>query len=165
LNRFLLFFFRLVVMAFGFFCACFAAAAVAAFLTRFFTPDDVRTLGDTATLAGVVLGILYIAAVIAYAAMMPAMFIVIFAEMRRRRTWLFYVLSGGSLSALILAFVLLNPQQSRAPGADFLAITIVAGMIGGAVYWLVAGRTAGGWLPRQIKRARLERQQAEAPKS
>ncbi|WP_099866979.1 hypothetical protein [Pararhizobium haloflavum] len=161
MDRFLLFFFRLLTMALGFFVACMVTGTALAFLTRVITPEDVRTLGSNETVMGLMVGILAVAAVVAYAAMLPAMFIVLFAEIRRKRDWLFYCASGALIAVLCLSFVLLNPQQDSAPSLQFFAIVVVAGMLGGVAYWLVAGRQAGGWLPRQIKRARLERKALE----
>jgi O-antigen/teichoic acid export membrane protein len=145
-------------MAFGFFVACIVTGAALAMMTQLITPADVRAIGNTATLTGMMIGVLAVASITAYAAMLPAMFIVLFAEIRSRRDWLFYCLSGGFIAILCLGFVVLNPQQDRGPSLEFFAITIVAGMLGGIAYWIVAGRRAGGWLPRQIKRRRLERQ-------
>lgn len=159
MDRFLLFFMRLLIMAFGFFVACIVTGSALAFMTNIFTPGDVRAIGDFDTMAGIAIAVLAVASITAYAAMVPAMFIVLYAEIRSRRDWLFYCLAGGATALLTLSFVLMNPQQAGGPSAEFIAIAIVAGMLGGVAYWLVAGHAAGGWLPRQIKRARLQRQQ------
>lgn len=161
MNRFALFFLRLLTMTFAFFVACLVTGAVLSFLTRMITPQDVGDLARDGTWAGALIGVVAVASIVAYAAMLPAMFIALYSEMRRRRDWLFYCISGGSVAALCLAFVLANPQQGEGPSIRFVAVLIVSGMLGGIAYWVVAGRHAGGWLPRQIKRRRLERQIAE----
>lgn len=161
MDRFLLFFFRLVVMAAGFFVACVATGAALALLTDIITPQDVRSLGSNETLPGVLISVFAVASIIAYAALVPATFVIIFAEMRRRRGWLYYCLSGGGIAVLCLSFVLMNPQQEAGPSVQFFAITVASGMLGGIAYWAIAGRHAGGWLPRQIKRSRLERAGSE----
>ena len=149
MDRFLLFFLRLLTIAVGFFVACIVTAATILVLSRIVTPADVRAMGDNETMAGFFVGILAVATLMAYAAILPATFLVIFAEMRRMRGWLFYCLSGG--------LVVANPQDASGPTPVFVPVAIVSGMLGGLTYWLVAGHRAGGWLPRQIKRARLER--------
>lgn len=162
MDRFLLFFLRLLVMAAAFFVGCIAAGAALALMTQVITPQDVRDLTSDDTTAGVVVGVLAVASIIAYAAMLPALFVALFAEIRRKRDWLFYAISGGLIAALCLGFVLVNPDQDQAPSVQFLAVAIVAGMIGGTAYWVIAGRQAGGWLPRQIKRARREADERDA---
>ncbi|AZN70385.1 hypothetical protein D5400_03025 [Georhizobium profundi] len=160
MNRFFLFFLRLLMMAFAFFVACIVTGATLAFLTRAVTPEDVRNITGDGTWISVMIGVLTVAGLVAYASLIPAMFIALYSEMQRRRGWLFYCLSGGVVAALCLAFLLLNPQQDGNPSISFVAVIIVSGMLGGLAYWVIAGRHAGGWLPRQIKRRRMEREAA-----
>jgi hypothetical protein len=157
MDRFLLFFLRLLTIAVGFFVACIVTAATILVLSRIVTPADVRAMGDNETMAGFFVGILAVATLMAYAAILPATFLVIFAEMRRMRGWLFYCLSGGLVALVYIGLVVANPQDASGPTPVFVPVAIVSGMLGGLTYWLVAGHRAGGWLPRQIKRARLER--------
>jgi hypothetical protein len=161
MDRFLLFFLRLLTIAAGFFIACIVTAATILILSHVVTPADVRAMGNDDTMAGFFVGVLAVASLMAYAAILPATFLVIFAEMRRMRGWLFYSLSGGAVALLYIGLVVANPEDPSRPSHGFVPVAIVAGMLGGLTYWLVAGHRAGGWLPRQIKRARLEREARE----
>lgn len=161
MNRFVLFFCRLLVIAGGFFAACIVTATTLLLLTRVVTPEDVRTMGASETLAGFFLGILAVASIIAYAAILPTVFLIVLTEMRRIRGWLFYTAAGGVVAFVYVVLLFMQPQETGGPSVEFVPVTLVAGMLGGLAYWLVAGWRAGGWLPRQIKQQRMERAERE----
>ena len=64
--------------------------------------------------------------------------IVAFAEIRRIRNWLYYVVGGGLCGAAGMA--LWEPGRF---GQQEIAIVMAAGFAAGFVYWLIAGRGAG----------------------
>jgi uncharacterized membrane protein len=66
-NRFFLFFLRLLMMAFAFFVACIVTGATLAFLTRAVTPEDVRSITGDGTWISVMFGVLTVAGLVAYA--------------------------------------------------------------------------------------------------
>lgn len=160
MDRFLLFFFRLIVIALGFLFGCLVTGAALAILSGVIAPGDVEAFSGKQNWTGIGLGILAVTGLTAYAAIIPVMFIVIFAESRRKRDWFFYCLAGGLIAVLCIGFVAVSTPPGQTPSVGFFSIVVVSGMLGGIGYWLIAGRNAGGWLPRQIKRARLERVEA-----
>lgn len=98
--------------------------------------------------------------VIAYLAFVPSMVAIGLAEAFSARSWLYHVLAGGIVGlALAVMFQGTAPDDLLAAGSEleiippgqsiydpvFLAVLAGAGMFGGLAYWLVAGRTSGGW--------------------
>ena len=68
----------------------------------------------------------------------PAVALVVaFAEIRRVRNWLYYVVGGGLCGAAGMA--LWEPGRF---GQQEIAIVMAAGFAAGFVYWLIAGRSA-----------------------
>jgi hypothetical protein len=85
-------------------------------------------------------------------AFVPAVVAIAVAEARRLRSALFYACSGAI--AAMLAWGVLVRLDRLAPGQAlslareqaFLVLAIsAAGLIGGLVYWGIAGRSAGDW--------------------
>ncbi|MGE0230967.1 MAG: hypothetical protein AB7O39_07245 [Flavobacteriaceae bacterium] len=69
----------------------------------------------------------------------PAVAIAVaFGEIRRVRSWLYYVAAGGVCGAAGVA--LWEPGRF---GQQEIAIVMAAGFAAGFVYWLIAGRSAG----------------------
>ncbi|GGA88851.1 hypothetical protein GCM10011491_15830 [Brucella endophytica] len=74
----------------------------------------------------------------------PSLFIIVWSEFARRRDWLFYSLAGLLMGVGIVAYQLVqNAEASSSDYALFTATAAAAGIIGGSVYWPIAGRTAG----------------------
>lgn len=107
----------------------------------------------------------FIALFVAYFAFIPSVPAILLAEILGKRDWLFYAIAGGIIAVVVLGFfwhaadgmyavsegldLVSQPAGRRSAIADssLALMVIAAGMCGGFGYWLVAGRTAGGWRP------------------
>jgi hypothetical protein len=82
-------------------------------------------------------------------AILPAMLLIVISEAARLRSLLFYGV-GGALVGLASYYgsdisVRLENTTDVPPVANALQLAAAAGIIGGLVYWLIAGRNAGRW--------------------
>ncbi len=82
-------------------------------------------------------------------AMLPAFLLIVLAEAARLRSFLYYGV-GGALIGLVSYFgsnvsTRLENTTDIAPVGHSLELVAAAGIIGGLVYWLIAGRNAGVW--------------------
>jgi hypothetical protein len=80
-------------------------------------------------------------------AILPAMLLIVISEAARLRSFLFYGV-GGALVGLASYYgsdisVRLENTTDVPPVANALQLAAAAGIIGGLVYWLIAGRNAG----------------------
>jgi len=88
-------------------------------------------------------------------AMLPALVVVVIAEAARLRHFLYYGV-GGALVGLASYYgtdisVRLENTTDVAPVGNSLQLAAAAGIVGGIVYWLIAGRNAGRWRePRPV---------------
>ncbi len=91
-------------------------------------------------------------------AFLPAIVVVLAAEMFRLRNILFFVAVGGGI-ALLAGWVPMETLEvwsgfDGALGTDAILVQpdpfrfIAAGFLGGLVYWLVAGKASGIWRDR-----------------
>jgi homospermidine synthase len=77
------------------------------------------------------------------------MVVIVIAEAARLRNFLYYGV-GGALVALASYYgsdisVRLENTTDVTPVGNALQLAAAAGIIGGLVYWLIAGRNAGRW--------------------
>jgi hypothetical protein len=82
-------------------------------------------------------------------AMLPALLAIVFAEAARMRSFLYYGVCGA-LIGLIAYYgsdisTRLENTTDINPVGHALQLAAAAGIIGGLVYWLIAGRNAGKW--------------------
>jgi hypothetical protein len=82
-------------------------------------------------------------------AILPAALLIVISEAARLRSFLFYGV-GGALVGLASYYgsdisVRLENTTDVPPVANALQLVAAAGIIGGLVYWLIAGRNAGRW--------------------
>jgi phosphotransferase system glucose/maltose/N-acetylglucosamine-specific IIC component len=82
-------------------------------------------------------------------AMLPALVVIIISEAARLRNFLYYGV-GGALVGLASYYgsdisVRLENTTDVAPVGNTLQLAAAAGIVGGVVYWLIAGRNAGRW--------------------
>jgi hypothetical protein len=75
----------------------------------------------------------------------PAMIGVVISEALALRSWMYHAANGG-VSAW-LGWALTRDIQEEYRFLTEPGILIAAGLLGGLVYWLVAGWTAGFWKP------------------
>ena len=82
-------------------------------------------------------------------AMAPAFVLIVLAEAARIRSFIYYGVAGA-LVGLASYFgssisVRLENTTDVPPVEHALQLAAAAGIIGGVVYWLIAGRRAGAW--------------------
>jgi len=91
-------------------------------------------------------------------AILPALVVIVFAEIARMRSFLYYGV-GGALVGLASYYgsdvsVRLENTTDVVPVGHSLQLAAAAGIIGGLAYWLIAGRNAGRWRdPRPLPSA------------
>lgn len=125
--------------------ACIAASLVLTVGTLTPEWDDLTALGmgSLAVWAVVMVG----AAVIGGIAMMPALLVIALTEGLAWRSSLIYAALGGVL-AMSLSYGLDFAGYSGDPASPLAherEVLAAAGIAGGFVYWLFAGRKAGSW--------------------
>jgi hypothetical protein len=136
---------RLLVMFLAYALACVAAAAVFTIGMLALDSDNLSSAGLPPPVGLVI--VVVVAAIIGVIAALPAALIVVIAEAFGWRSVLFYAVLGGAL-ALILSFGLDVPKKIDQSDSFFLhelQLLAAAGIAGGFVYWLFAGRRAGSW--------------------
>jgi predicted neutral ceramidase superfamily lipid hydrolase len=136
---------RIFLMIVGYFLACLAASAILTIGTLTPEWDDLVAAGFNSTAAWVV--ILLGAFVIAAIAMVPSLLVIALAEGFGWRSIVIYGVLGGALAlaltyGLDFAGYVGDPEGFLAREREVLA---ASGIVGGFVYWLVAGRGAGSW--------------------
>ncbi|ACI91446.1 putative lipoprotein [Afipia carboxidovorans OM5] len=136
---------RLFATFFGFLAACFVAGAVVAFALVF--PEmQLETLEIDSSVLEVVIGIGFV--LLSGFALLPALIAILLTEAFSIRHILAYAVFGG-LAGLgcYLAFVPFDTVTMTFEGIvrRHLEVMVGAGILGGVVYWLIAGRGAGGW--------------------
>lgn len=125
-------------------CAAFivSASLIAA------SPDYAGTNFEETWSYGLSLGLgLFVAGSVLAYAVGPALIAAILTEFFRIRSALVHIALGGGAAVLGYGLVTLQLfDDSSLDGSDHsgLLILLAAGFVGGLVYWLVTGRTAGG---------------------
>jgi hypothetical protein len=140
MQRLTAYFLRLVVILIGFVAAVLVAGFFLSALI-FLPLQDEPSVTGRLTFVG---GGLLLSSVAGYFSLAPALAAIAWSEWSGKRDWLFHALAGG---AIALAVVTYRWNASTA-GMDEAAATVAAGLIGGFVYWLIAGRSAGDLLSR-----------------
>lgn len=136
---------RFAVIVFGYICAVFAAALLLNALilaTLGVLPDPV----DDGFSASLWVATPFMALIISFFAFWPTLAMIILGEYFAKRDSLFYSLSG-----LIIALILsvlgyqtgLQNDMLDAPELSIFMSMAASGIVGGFVYWLIAGRNAG----------------------
>ncbi|MDF1608206.1 hypothetical protein PZ897_08465 [Hoeflea sp. YIM 152468] len=143
---------RMFAIAFGFFAGCLAAGLAYAFLARLVVPEDFGRFSEFELTVTLLVGVLGVASLFARAVLLPAFIIIAVFEFWRRRDWLSHALAGGGIA--LLAGLPLTTGISAGDGdmiepARMIAIHTACGIIGASIYWLIAGRKAGRWLPSE----------------
>ena len=145
--------FRLTMMLVGYIWACVAASLVVTLGTLAPDWNDLDALGRSLDQSGDVptvalWSMVGIGAAIIFAVgFFPALIAIILAEGFKLRSVVLYGVIGGAL-ALAAAYGLDFGGYVTAPNADMMherEVFAAAGIAGGLVYWLFAGRRAGVW--------------------
>lgn len=150
---------RFVVIVFGYCCALLAAGwFLTAILFRLIGIEmlmqDFAMLADNADMgsmwaatsfwSSVFVGGIALAMLGGGISLLPAIILILLAEIRGYRSSLFYALFGGviGLASAGAAFPFTDSREFAHMSLVVLA-TACAGIVGGFVYWLIAGRNAG----------------------
>ncbi len=137
MTRFVSHILRFILITAGFIAAIIAASL---FILVLVWGDMLRGDPETERLLGVAVG-LSLPIVIAFAgyyAFAPGIAFAVIAEITARRSWLFHALGGMAVALVALA---IRSEIEMRPG--ILMIVLAAGAVGGTIYWLIAGRSAG----------------------
>ncbi|MEQ1943806.1 hypothetical protein ABMA32_15435 [Mesorhizobium sp. VNQ89] len=152
MNGILTFLIRSVVVLLGY---AVAALCSSAFLHVVSLPMLGFTAEETpaVVIGSVVFSIPFIALFVAYFSFIPSLFAILAGEIIGLRDWLYYAIAGGVIGAVVMGYFrsATEADQSLIGEPGFMFALIGAGMCGGLGYWLIAGRSAGGWRkPREI---------------
>ncbi len=136
---------RLFMIAFGFLMACFVASMVLLFALLF--PEmELQTLEIDNGMVNAILGFGFL--LVSGFALVPALVVVLVTEAFYVRSILAYAILGAL--AGLCAYLAFIPFDTVAMTFDgivrrHLEIMVGAGILGGVVYWVIAGRNAGFW--------------------
>ena len=137
---------RLFVILFGFLAASLVAGMIVVGAVLF---PEFSDLGDglvDQSALNIVMGFGFI--FVSGFALLPAMLVVAITEAFYVRGALTYAVGGGLVGlACYLGLVPFDPETFHFQGIvrRHLEIMTGAGIIAGLVYWMIAGRNAGGW--------------------
>ena len=154
MNRVLAYLVRFAVIIGGYAVAALAASAFlnVVMLAWFgLAPEETRMVAT----GSFVFSIPFVALFVAYFAFIPSVFAIGIGEIAGKRDWPFYALAGAVVALVIIGFSRSGEGAAFAEIADvnFALAVIGSGMCGGIGYWLVAGRSAGGWRARPAARS------------
>jgi len=136
---------RIFPVIFAYFLACIAASAILTIGTLTPEWDDLVAAGFNSTTAWIV--ILVGASAIAAIAMVPSLLLIALTEGFGWRSILVYGVLGAGL-ALALSYGLDFAGYVGDPDSFLVRereVLAASGIVGGFVYWLIAGRAAGSW--------------------
>jgi hypothetical protein len=137
---------RLFVIVFAFLAACLVAGMIVVIAILF---PEFSDLGDGPIDQGalnVLIGFGFI--FVSGFALIPALLIALITEAFSIRSVLAYAIGGGVVGmACYLGLVPFDPDTLAFEGIvrRHLEIMTGAGIVGGLVYWMIAGRNAGAW--------------------
>lgn len=143
---------QLMRMALGFMAGLLAAGLFIAWgFFRILGAD-----GDPAAFAAIIGTGLVSASVLGALAAIPALFAIGISEAMRWRSITYHVGIAGVIALVIwtMGGELAEPGGASGTGPEVRpgsTIAVAAGFIGGAIYWLIAGRRAGCWLKREAE--------------
>src|SRR4051812_46870681 len=137
---------RLIVIFLGFLAACLVAGMIVVIAVLFpeFSDLDSRAIDPNAINIVIGFGFIFLSGF----ALLPAMLVVLITEAFYVRGALTYAVGGGLVGlACYLGLVPFDPATLRFEGIvrRHLEIMTGAGIVGGVVYWMIAGRNAGAW--------------------
>src|SRR5580704_2683749 len=146
---------RLFVILFGFLAACLVAGMIVVGAIMFPEFSDLGAGPVDPGALNILLGFGFI--FVSGFALLPAMIVVSITEAFYIRGALTYAVGGGLVGlACYLGLVPFDTDQLRFEGIvrRHLEIMTGAGIVAGAIYWMIAGRNAGAWrspppLPRR----------------
>jgi hypothetical protein len=137
---------RLFVIVFAFLAACFVAGLIVVGAILF---PEFADLGEGPIDQGaldVIIGFGFI--FVSGFALIPALLIALITEAFSIRSVLAYAIGGGLVGlACYLGLIPFDPDTFHFEGIvrRHMEIMTGAGIVGGLVYWMIAGRNAGAW--------------------
>ena len=136
---------RILVVFVAYVLACIAASVILTIGTLTPEWDDLTSLGMSTAVLWSTVGIT--AAIVATIAFIPSLLVIALAEGFAWRSSILYAALGGVLAlslsyGLDFAGSIGDPDSAPVQGREVFA---AAGIAGGFVYWLFAGRKAGSW--------------------
>jgi hypothetical protein len=137
---------RLFVILFGFLAACLVAGMIVVGAIMFPEFSDLGAGPVDPGALNILLGFGFI--FVSGFALLPAMIVVAITEAFYIRGALTYAVGGAVVGlACYLGLVPFDPETLRFEGIvrRHLEIMTGAGIVAGVVYWVIAGRNAGGW--------------------
>jgi len=149
---------RLFVIAFAFCMACFVGGAIVVVAILFPEVSAIDVAGIDPTALNIVLGFGFI--FVSGFALLPAVAVVALTETLNVRSVLAYAIGGAVVGlACYLGLIPFDTDAMRFDGIvrRHLEVVTGAGIVGGLIYWLIAGRNAGRWKqPRAVSYPPLE---------
>ena len=143
---------RLFVIAFAFCIACFVGGAIVVVAILFPELSALDTGMIDPNTINVLLGFGFI--FFSGFALLPAIVVVALTETLNIRSVLAYAIGGAAVGlACYLGLVPFDTDMMRFDGIvrRHLEVVTGAGIVGGLIYWLIAGRNAGRWRqPKQV---------------
>ena len=136
---------RLFAIFFGFLAACFVAGAVVIYAIFFPEMNDVSLDFDQGAI-NLILGFGFL--LVSGFALMPALIMALVTEAFSIRHVLAYAIAGGVAGlCCYLAFIPFDTVNMTFNGIirRHLEVMVGAGILGGVIYWMIAGRNAGAW--------------------
>ncbi|AMS39859.1 hypothetical protein [Aminobacter aminovorans] len=86
----------------------------------------------------------FIALFVAYFGFVPAVVVMLLAELLGKRDWLFYALAGGFVALVFIGVAYQSGDGGFAYRDPLWPVSIIgSGLVGGIAYWFVTGRFAG----------------------
>ena len=137
---------RLFVIAFAFGVACLIAGAIVVVAILFPEVSAVDAIGIDPNAINVILGFGFI--FVSGFALLPALAVVVLTEALNIRSVLAYAIGGAVVGlACYLGLVPFDTTTMHFDGIvrRHLEVVTGAGIVGGLIYWLIAGRNAGRW--------------------
>jgi len=139
--------FRFFIVLFAFFLASIAAAATLVFGATY--PVDAGVPAHENVWPVLWFLTLSTSAFVAAFAFAPSIVVILVAEAFSLRSVLFYAITGGAVGLFCgytLGFIERAPDyRLDGPFGSNFELMAAAGIAGGLVYWLTAGRSAGAW--------------------
>ena len=129
----------------GYLAACLVAAVFATFTIMSVDPAALRENWETAFTTLFFLGATFVT--VTMTAFWPFLVVLVVTEGIRLRGFVAHLLAGVLVGA-VYGFPLtriFSGEDMPAVSGSAVQLTLACGGLGGIVYWLIAGRTAGRW--------------------
>ena len=137
---------RLFAIFFGFLFACLVGGMIVVGAVLFPEFSDMASGPIDPSAINILLGFGFI--FVSGFALLPALIVVVITEAFYIRSVLAYAVGGGVVGlACYLGLIPFDPATLRFDGIvrRHLEIMTGAGIVGGLIYWMIAGRNAGAW--------------------